>query len=219
MVGLATRPTSARAQCELTNAVADALCGNNYLGNVMTRRSFVILTLLLSACRDHRIIQPTLALPRPGDPVPAFALTLRDSGRIASSDLRGKPSVLFLWSTHCPTSRRALAEYRALQRAYAGRAAVVLLSDDASSTELTLLPQVLADSGIGGPVALARRRLAQLFDRSRTAPERDTARISFVLPAYLVLDQDGRVAARSWGPAAGAVRATLDSLLGSRPAA
>jgi peroxiredoxin len=185
----------------------------------MIRHSFVVLALLLSACRDHRIIQPTLALPRPGEPVPAFALTLRDSGRIVSADLRGKPSVLFLWSTHCPTSRRALADYRALQSAYAGRATLVLLSDDASATELTLLPQVLADSGVRGPVALARGRLAQLFDRSRTAPERDTARIAFVLPAYLVLDQSGRVAARSWGPNAGAVRATLDSLLASRPAA
>lgn len=163
----------------------------------MRRRSLVALALLVSACRDHRIIQPTLALPRPGEPVPAFALTLRDSGRLASTDLPGKPSVLFLWSTHCPTSRRALAEYRALQTAYSDRATIVLLSDDASEAELTLLPKVLADSGISGHVALARGRLAELFDRSRTAPERDTARISFVLPGYLVLDRDGRVAARS----------------------
>ena len=184
----------------------------------MRRRSLVALALVLSACRDHRVIQPTLALPRPGELVPAFALTLRDSSRLASTDLRGKPSVLFLWSTHCPTSRRALADYRSLQAAYADRATVVLLSDDASEAELTLLPKVLADSGIGGQVALARGRLAEIFDRSRLAPERDTARISFVLPAYLVLDRDGRVAARSWGPEASAVRATLDSLL-SRPAA
>jgi peroxiredoxin len=184
----------------------------------MRRRLLVGLALVLHGCRDHRVIQPTLALPRPGEPVPGFTLTLRDSSRLASTDLPGKPAVLFLWSTHCPTSRLALAEYRALQTAYAGRVTIVLLSDDASDAELALLPKVLADSGIGGQVALARGRLADLFDRSRTAPERDTARISFVLPAYLVLDRSGRVAARSWGPEASAVRAALDSLL-ARPAA
>jgi hypothetical protein len=109
----------------------------------MRQRSLIFLAVLLGACRDHRIIQPTLALPR---------------------------------------------------------------------------PTVLADSAIGGRVALAHGRLADFFDRSRTAPERDTARISFVLPAYLVLDRDARVAARSWGPEASVVRSALDSLL-SRPGA
>ena len=186
----------------------------------MTSRTIALLLgVTLGACRDHRVIQPTLALSRPGDSVPQFKLPLRDSSYITSADLRGRPTVLFLWSTHCPTSRRALAEYRDLQRRYTHRAEVMLLSDDASDKELALLPSVLADSAVGGRVALARGALARLFDRSRTAPERDTARIEFVLPAYLVIDSNGKVAGRSWGPDATAVRATLDSLLASRPAA
>ena len=185
----------------------------------MNRRlGILVLMVTLGGCRDRRIIQPTLALPRVGDPVPTFDLALRDTGRLASTELRGRPSVLFLWSTHCPTSRRALAEYRDLQRAYADRATIVLLSDDESAKELALLPKVLTDSAVGGHVALAHGELAKLFDRSSTAPERDTARVEFVLPAYVVLDSTGRVADRSWGPDAATVRRTLDRLLESRPA-
>jgi peroxiredoxin len=183
------------------------------------RTRALLLLSLLGACRDHRVIQPALALPRPGEPVPVFALPLRDSTRLVSADLRGRPTVLFLWSTHCPTSRRAIAEYRTLQSQYASRAAIVLLSDDATAKELALLPAVLADSVIRGPVALAHGTLTKLFDRSNTAPERDTARIEFVLPAYLVIDSTGTVAGRSWGPDASVVRLLLDSLLASRPAA
>ncbi len=175
------------------------------------------VAISLIACRDHRIIQPTLALPNPGTPVPGFSFATRDSGRLRSSDLTGRPTVLFLWSTHCPTSRRALAAYREIQRVYSLRGArVVMLSDDESSAELALLPKVLVDSSIVGELALARGRLGSVFDRSGSAPERDTARVQFVLPAYLVIDRDGKVAGRSWGPDAQHVRMILDSLLASR---
>ena len=180
----------------------------------MTRRSVLAIVFFLIGCRDHRVIQPTLALPRPGTPVPAFAFTLLDGSPLSVTDLRGKPAVLFLWSTHCPTSRAALAEYKAIQAAYGERADVVLLSDDATQAELSLLPRVLGDSGITGRVALARGELSKVFDQSRDAPERDTARIEFVLPAYLLLDGNGRVVTRSWGPDAAMIRASLDSLLG-----
>ena len=93
-----------------------------------------------------------------------------------------------------------------------------MLSDDESDKELALMPKVLADSGIVGDVALARDKLARVFDRTSSAPERDTAHVEFVLPAYLVIGRDGRVIARSWGPDASEVRATIDSLLASRPA-
>jgi cytochrome oxidase Cu insertion factor (SCO1/SenC/PrrC family) len=171
-------------------------------------------------CRDHRMIQPTLALPTPGTAVPAFAFDLRGGKQLQSSALTGRPTVLFLWSTHCPTSRRALAAYRDIQRLYTVRGVrVIMLSDDESRDELALLPKILADSGVVGDVALARGKLGAVFDRSATAPQRDTARVEFVLPAYLVVDRDGRIAARSWGPDTPVVRAAIDSLLASRPAA
>jgi cytochrome oxidase Cu insertion factor (SCO1/SenC/PrrC family) len=160
-------------------------------------------------CRDHRMIQPTLALPTPGTAVPAFAFDLRGGKQLQSSALTGRPTVLFLWSTHCPTSRRALAAYRDIQRLYTVRGVrVIMLSDDESRDELALLPKILADSGVVGDVALARGKLGAVFDR-----------VEFVLPAYLVVDRDGRIAARSWGPDTPVVRAAIDSLLASRPAA
>jgi hypothetical protein len=184
----------------------------------MIRRSALVVALFLVGCRDHRVIQPTLALPRPGTPVPAFVFTLLDGRQLASTELRARPTVLFLWSTHCPTSRRALADYKTVEQAYGERANIILLSDDATKAELDLLPRVLTDSAIVGRVALARGELGKVFDQSRDAPERDTARISFVLPAYLLLDSNGRVVTRSWGPDAAPIRASLDSLLALRPA-
>lgn len=178
------------------------------------------LAISLIGCRDRRMIQPTLALPGPGTPVPVFSLATHDGGQLSSAELTGRPTVLFLWSTHCPTSRSALAAYREIQRVYSARGArVVMLSDDESDAELALLPKVLRDSSIVGELALARGKLGTIFDRSASAPERDTARVEFVLPAYLVIDRDGKVAGRSWGPDALRVRATLDSLLALRAAA
>jgi hypothetical protein len=86
--------------------------GGAFIGMSPFPAASILLIVTLSGCRDHRIIQPTLALPRPGEPIPSFDLPLRGTWRLASADLHGRPSVLFLWSTHCPTSRRALAEYR-----------------------------------------------------------------------------------------------------------
>lgn len=55
----------------------------------------VVCLVALNGC-DHRVLQPTLALPAPGSPVPAFALALRDSGELRSSELSGHPTILFL---------------------------------------------------------------------------------------------------------------------------
>ncbi len=185
----------------------------------MRFRASLVLAVLLSACRDQRVIQPTLALPTPGMAIPAFDLPLHAGGRFSSAAMGGRPAVLFLWSTHCPTSRRALADYRELRQRYGSEATFLLLSDDATASELQLLPVVLADSGVTGPVLLARGSLGRLFDHSATAPERDTARVQFVLPAYLLVDSTGTVAARSWGPDATTVRLALARLVARRPAA
>jgi peroxiredoxin len=186
----------------------------------MMRGLALAVFIVVVGCRDHRVIEPTLALPAPGTALPRFTLPLQHSGTLTPERLAGAPAVLFLWSSHCPTSRRALTDYRDVQRRYTARGIkVVLLTDDASADDLALFPRVLADSGITGDVALAHGTLANLFDRSATAPERDTARVLFVLPAYLVVGPNGRVETRSWGPDASMVRTTLDSLIAHRPAA
>jgi hypothetical protein len=76
--------------------------GGAFIGMSPFPAASILLIVTLSGCRDHRIIQPTLALPRPGEPIPSFDLPLRGTWRLASADLHGRPSVLFLWSTHCP---------------------------------------------------------------------------------------------------------------------
>lgn len=177
-----------------------------------------IAALFIVSCRDHRVIQPTLALPRPGTALPGFDFATQDGGQLQASTLVGKPTLLFLWSTHCPTSRGALAAYRAIRRDYVARGVrVVMLSDDESDAEMALLPKVLADSGVGGELALARGQLATVFDHSASAPERDTARVEFVLPSYLLIGSDGHVVARSWGPDPVVIRLAIDSLLAARP--
>ena len=66
---------------------------------------------------------------------------------------------------------------------------------------------------------MAHGTLKHIFDQSSTAPESRTSRVEFVLPAYVVVNRDGRVAGRSWGPETQPIKATLDSMLKSRPAA
>lgn len=180
----------------------------------MKRLVVSVLVFCLTGRRDHRVIQPTLALPRPGTAVPPFAYPTPDGGRVQSSALGNAPTVLFLWSTHCPTSRRALTAYRELQRDYEGRGVrIVMLSDDRSDAELALMPKVLADSGVRGELALAHGQLDRVSDHSATAPERDTARVQFVLPGYVLISPTAQVVARSWGPNPASIRAALDSLL------
>lgn len=183
----------------------------------MKRLRILALGLTVIGCRDHRMIQPTLALPRPGAAVPSFAYPTPDGGNVNSSALGNLPTVLFLWSTHCPTSRLALTSYRELLREYAGRGVrIVMLSDDRSDSELALMPKVLADSGVRGELALAKGQLGRTFDHSSTAQERDTARVEFVLPAYLVLSSSGQVIERSWGPETSLIRVAVDSLLSAQ---
>ena len=183
----------------------------------MKRLFLSVIALSLLGCRDQRVLQPLLALPRPGTVVPPFEYSTPNGDRVQSTALGPTPTVLFLWSTHCPTSRRALTAFRELLRDYADRPVrIVLLSDDKSDSELALMPTVLADSGVRSELALAHGRLGRSFDHSASAPERDTARVEFVLPAYLVISPAGQVVARSWGPDPQLIRAAVDSLLAAR---
>ena len=112
----------------------------------MKRLFLSVIALSLLGCRDQRVLQPLLALPRPGTVVPPFEYSTPNGDRVQSTALGPTPTVLFLWSTHCPTSRHALTAFRELLRDYADRPVrIVLLSDDKSDSELALMPTVLAD--------------------------------------------------------------------------
>jgi len=168
----------------------------------------------LAAC-DHRPINATAALPAPGTLVPAFAFPRNGgSDSVRSSDLRGGPTVLALWSTHCPYQGPWVAAFDSLTQAYAGRGVrFVVLADDAPGhvldSVLTRSPWVSRVAEVG----VASGRLPGLFDRSRSAPERTTDRVAFVLPSFLLVGPDGHVIRRGFGPVLRAFSPALDSLL------
>lgn len=62
-------------------------------------------------------------------------------------------------------------------------------------------------------VGSAGGRLDRYFDRSAKAPERAGYRVEFVLPSFLLLDAEGRIVRRAFGPAEVPFRPALDSLL------
>ena len=168
----------------------------------------------LSAC-DKRPINASAALPARGTQVPAFAFAgPGGSDSVRSTDLRGAPAVLALWSTHCPYQGPWVAAFDSLARAYGQRGVrFVVLADDAPGQ---VLDSVLAHAPWPTAVAevgVASGRLAGLFDRSRSAPERATDRVAFVLPSFLLLGRDGHVVRRAFGPAVRTFRGALDSLL------
>ena len=168
----------------------------------------------LAAC-DRRPINATAALPAPGTLVPAFAFPRHGgSDSVRSSDLRGSATVLALWSTHCPYQGPWVAAFDSLTQAYAGRGIrFVVLADDAAGH---VIDSVLTRSPWAPRVAevgVASGRLRGLFDRSRSAPERTTDRLAFVLPSFLLVGPDGHVIRRGFGPDLRAFRPALDSLL------
>ena len=126
-----------------------------------------------------------------------------------------------LWSLQCSVSRAALAGIEQLHRDYAQRGVnVVLLADDGDTTALR---RTMNSAGVTLPVAYADGHLRRMFDRSKTAPERDTHRIKFGLPSFLIIDATARVQYRETGVpmtefqsgkvSLHALRAAVDSLV------
>jgi cytochrome c biogenesis protein CcmG/thiol:disulfide interchange protein DsbE len=64
---------------------------------------------------------PALAIPRPGDPAPAFSLATADGKTIGSAALRGKPVYLNFFATWCGPCRVETPAIVALSRKYAAR--------------------------------------------------------------------------------------------------
>jgi len=64
---------------------------------------------------------PALAIPRPGDPAPAFSLTSATGKTVSSATLRGKPVYLNFFATWCGPCRVETPSIVALSKKYAPR--------------------------------------------------------------------------------------------------
>lgn len=193
------------------------------VGDWLARRRLALPALLALAlgagCQRSGPIHATAALPAPGELVPTFAFRearTATAGRdsVRSADLRGAPTLLALWSTYCPHQGPAMAAFARLAADYrAAGVRVVVLADDAASPALRQALDTLAWARAVDQVGSAGGRLDRHFDRSAAAPERAEYRVEFVLPAFLLLDAEGRFVRRAFGPADVWFRPALDSLL------
>ena len=146
---------------------------------------------------DDRPNYAVAALPSIGTAMPDFRLPTLRADTISLDQFRGQQVVFALWSLQCSVSRAALAGIEQLHRDYAQRGVnVVLLADDGDTTALR---RTMDSAGVTLPVAHADGHLRRMFDRSKTAPERDTHRITFGLPSFLIVDATGRVQYREAG--------------------
>lgn len=187
---------------------------------VRTIAGIVLSVVGLAAC-DHRPINATAALPAPGTLLSAFTFPEhRGSDSVRSSDLQGGATVLALWSTHCPYQGPWVAAFDSLVRTYAGRGIrFIVLANDAPGRVLdSVLSRAPWPPGVE-KVGVASGRLSRLFDRSRSAPERATDRVAFVLPSFLLVGPRGYVIRRGFGPVLHAFSPALDSLLATTGAA
>lgn len=177
------------------------------------------LTVATTDC-DHRPINATAALPAPGTALPAFEFPRIDAtGSVTPSALIGAPTVLALWSTHCPYQGPWIAELDSLAHTYAPRGVrIVVLADDPPGAVLDSALAQAAWRPEVTEIGVANGRLSRIFDRSAAAPERRTDRVEFVLPSFLLTGPDGRVVRRAFGPVVARFRPALDSLLGGAPA-
>ena len=85
-----------------------------------------LLLLLVTLGCQRSLQEAEAALPSVGVELPSFSLMQLDGRRVTAADLRGRPSVVALWSTTCGSSRAALAGIAALHREYADRGLRVL---------------------------------------------------------------------------------------------
>ena len=134
---------------------------------------------------DNRPINAVAALPAPGSLIPDFHFQLLGGDSITSESMRGRVTVLAIWSLECGVSQRALVGIDKLRRDYMQRnVKVVILADDGDSTALRA---ALEQAHVETPLAIANGRLRRVFDRSRHAPERQSYRVRFGMPGFLVL--------------------------------
>lgn len=136
-----------------------------------------------------------------GAPV-AFSGTLADGTNVSSKDYAGKVLVVNFWYAGCPPCRVEAPDLQALSQKYASDGVSFLgvnLYDSASTAA-----SFEKDKGVTFPSVLDRDTGSVLLAFSKTVPPKAT-------PTTLVIDKQGRVAARILGAIPD--KSILDSLI------
>ncbi|WP_314146822.1 TlpA disulfide reductase family protein [uncultured Leifsonia sp.] len=136
-----------------------------------------------------------------GEPV-SFSGKLIDGTTVSDKDYAGKVLVVNFWYAGCPPCRVEAPDLEALSKKYAAQGVGFLgvnLYDTASTAE-----SFEKDKGVTYPSVLDRDTGSVLLAFSKTVPPKAT-------PTTLVIDKDGRVAARILGAIPD--RSILDTLI------
>lgn len=136
-----------------------------------------------------------------GDPV-SFTGTLQDGSTVSSKQYAGKVLVVNFWYAGCPPCRVEAPDLQSLSQKYAAQGVEFLgvnLYDSVQTAE-----SFEKDKGVTYPSVLDRDTGSVLLAFSKTVPPKAT-------PTTLVIDKQGRVAARILGALPG--KGILDSLI------
>ena len=74
-------------------------------------RGLISLCVVCMSCDPDDTEGVTLGV---GDPLPTFAVTMNDGTSVATSDLKGRPSVIVFFATYCPDCKKELPELQRL---------------------------------------------------------------------------------------------------------
>lgn len=100
------------------------------------RTPVTFLALLLAVLLASAL--PAAAIPRPGDPAPAFRLTTADGKTIANDTFRGKAVYLNFFATWCGPCRVETPSIVALSKKYAARGLRVVGIDVGESAGMAM---------------------------------------------------------------------------------
>lgn len=180
-------------------------------------RAFTAIAILAVTGCDRGPIDATAALPAPGIAVPEFTFPSAGTATpITAATFAGQPAVIALWSVHCPFQGPAMAAFDSLAREFGARGVkFIVLADDRPGPQLDSALAAATWHPVVDAVGVASGALGAHFDKADHAPEREQARVEFVLPSFLLVGPDGRVVRRAFGAPTGVMWSALDSLVGN----